>query len=130
MRATAVSACVALALTLSPAVARAASVPGTTCAVFGPDNVWNMDVSGLPVNSHSRTWKRSMAAGSTLLHPDFGAPPYGIPYTVVDGSHAKVSVSFQYASESDAGPYPFDANTPVEQGSDRHALMVGTDCVL
>jgi hypothetical protein len=26
--------------------------------------------------------------------------------------------------ESDPGPYPFDARTPIESGSDRHALIV------
>ena len=44
---------------------------------------------------------------SRKLHPDFGPSfgaqpaPYGIPITVVTGSHAKVRVQFQYASESD-----------------------------
>jgi hypothetical protein len=39
-----------------------------------------------------------------------------------------VHVRFQYASESDRGPYPFSARTPIEggprAGGDRHALMV------
>jgi hypothetical protein len=45
--------------------------------------------------------------------------------------HPKTTVDFDYAGESDRGPYPFDARTPIEGGSDRHALMVerGT-CVL
>ena len=62
------------------------------------------------------------------LHPDFGesgeAMPYGIPYTVVSSSHQKVTVDFQYADESDAGPYPFGPDTPIEGGSDRHAIMI------
>jgi len=33
-------------------------------------------------------------------------------------------VRFLYADESDPGPYPFDARTPIEGGSDRHAIMV------
>jgi hypothetical protein len=44
-----------------------------------------------------------MAAASTKLHPDFGGP-YGFPYTMVDNTHPKVSVTFLYASESDRGP--------------------------
>ena len=36
----------------------------------------------------------------------------------------KVKVDFVYADESDPGPYPFDADTPLEDGSDRHALIV------
>jgi hypothetical protein len=108
------------------------SVPGTSCAVFPADNVWNMDISALPVNAKSKMWKRSAHAGTTLLHPDFGPPNYGIPYDVVDGStHSFTSVRFQYKSESDRGPYPFDAATHVEGGSDRHALMIDSnDCTL
>jgi len=32
---------------------QAADVPGTTCSVFPADNVWNMDVRGLPVHRKS-----------------------------------------------------------------------------
>jgi len=61
--------------------------------------------------------------------------PYGIPFTVVDSSHPKVSVSFQYADESDRGPYPFGSDTPIEGGQDstgdRHAIMVeNSTCTL
>src|SRR5262245_34401495 len=49
-----------------------APVPGTDCTVFPADNVWNLNVSRLPVHRKSATWKRAMHAGSTRLHPDFG----------------------------------------------------------
>jgi hypothetical protein len=75
-----------------------------------------------------------------MLHPDFGPSgdpglPYGMPFTVVDGSHAKVTVGFQYAGESDPGPYPLGPDTPIEGGAsstgDRHALMLASDtCTL
>jgi hypothetical protein len=108
-----------------------AAVEGTTCQVFASDNVWHMDVSSLPIHAMSRTWKRAMHARSTDLHPDFGPPSYGIPYTTVDASQATVSVDFTYASESDPGPYPFGADTPIEGGSDRHAIMLdASDCTL
>ncbi len=60
---------------------------------------------------------------TTNLHPDFGpsgdpSNPYGMPYTVVPSGHPFVNVSFQYASESDPGPYPFGADTPIEGGQD------------
>src|SRR5438132_6007855 len=72
-----------------------------------------------------------MNSSSTNLHPDFGKPPYGLPFAVVDDTHATVHIKFQYASESDPGPYPFGPDIPIEQGSDRHALMVNKDsCVL
>jgi hypothetical protein len=108
-----------------------ASPPGTTCQVFPANNVWNADVSGLPVDSHSAAWLASMDASSTNLHPDFGQPPYGIPFAVEPDSYPKVSIKFKYKSESDAGPYPFGPDIPVEKGSDRHALVIDSDtCAL
>ena len=46
-----------------------------------------------------------------------------------------VNISFQYGDESDPGPYPFSASTPIEGGSgstgDRHAIMVNpSTCTL
>jgi hypothetical protein len=104
--------------------AGAAEVPGTDCTAFPQNNVWNTRVDALPVAEMSDVWLRSMNASSTDLHPDFGPPSYGIPFTTVGRAHDKVDVRFAYADESDPGPYPFDGRTPIEGGSDRHALMV------
>ena len=110
--------------------------PGApNCPVFPRNNVWHADVSKLPVNKRSAAWLASMHAGTSFLHPDFGpsggAMPYGIPYTTVSGSHRKVHVAFQYAGESDPGPYPLGPHTPIEGGQnasgDRHAIMVDRD---
>jgi hypothetical protein len=132
---------VAASLVALAAAAAAAPAPATSsvlraapldvpCQVLPADNVWNMDVSNLPVHPKSRTWKRSAHAGSARLHPDFGGP-YGIPYDVVDGAHPTVAVDFEYADESDPGPYPFGPDIHVEGGPDRHALMVNADtCTL
>jgi hypothetical protein len=103
--------------------------PGTSCPAFPANNVWNTPITSLPVDAHSATWLAAMAAGSTTLHPDYGPSgdprsPYGIPWTIVGPHTALTHVAFQYASESDRGPYPLTAATPIEQGSDRHALMV------
>ncbi len=73
--------------------------------------------------------------GSTRkIHPDWGAiPAYGIPYNVVPGSMAKYKLTFQYASESDPGPYPVSNKLAIEGGTwassnsgDRHVLMIDT----
>jgi hypothetical protein len=114
-------------------------VPGTHCPAFPADNVWNTPITGLPVDPHSASWLRSMAAGSTYLHPDYGpgggSSPYGIPWEIT-ASHPKlVKVRFSYGSQSNPGPYPFAASTPIEGGQnatgDRHALMVDpTTCRL
>ena len=133
-RALVIAAVLALAA-LQPASAeqsaRRAPVPGSSCRVFPSDNVWNMDISKLSVAKKNKVWKRSMHAGSTLLHPDFGPPNYGIPFDVVDASHPTVHVEFGYDDESDPGPYPFGPDIHVEGGSDRHANMIDRDtCTL
>src|SRR5205809_1119061 len=111
--------------------AAAAPPPSTTCSVFPSNNIWNTDISKLPVHARSTQWLASMAASTTKLHPDFGGPPYGFPYNVVGNAHPTETVSFQYASESDPGPYPVGADTLIENGSDRHALIVNRDtCTL
>jgi hypothetical protein len=109
------------------------NVPGTTCSSFPADAGWNTPVTGLPTDPRSGSWLAAMQSSGTDLHPDFGPSgdpnnPYGIPYVVVDSSTATTSVGFQYASESDPGPYPFGSTTPIEGGpaatGDRHAIMV------
>lgn len=117
---------------LAPVGAAAAAgtlLPGTDCPAFPADNVWNTPITGLPVAADSATWLASMAAATTDLHPDFGPSgnvrkPYGIPWLVVPAATVFTPIKFTYASESDPGPYPLTATTPVERGSDRHALMV------
>ena len=46
---------------------------------------------------------------------------------MVSGHQAKVTVQFQYADESDRGPYPITAHPPIEAGSDHHVLLVDRD---
>ena len=117
---------------LLPAPAGGQPPPGAgTCPLFPADDAWHADISRLPVHPRSGAWMASMGGPTQRLHPDFGpsgqAMPYGIPYAVVRASHQRVSVRFDYAEESDAGPYPFGPDIPVESGSDRHALMLDAD---
>ncbi len=59
---------------------------------------------------------------------DFGSyAGYGIPYQVVDGTTTLRTVTFDYADESDAGPYPIPAAPLVEGGSDHHLIAVDRD---
>jgi hypothetical protein len=123
----------------------AAAAPGTTvpgapnCPMLPADNVWNTDISQLPVNPRSAAWMRSMDSASTNLHPDFGPNqggyPFGIPYTIVNNSHPLVRIAFSDRPESDKGPYPFGPDTRIEggknAGGDRHAIMVNSQtCTL
>jgi hypothetical protein len=81
-----------------------------------------------------------MDSSTTDLHPDYGpgggkSSPYGIPWQIVKPSQKLVKVTFLYASQSDKGPYPFSASTPIEGGprsrGDRHAIMVNpSKCTL
>jgi hypothetical protein len=70
------------------------------------------------------------------IQPGFGPSydmqpaPFGIPITVVSSSHPKVSVWFQYATDSDQVRYPLGANTGFEVDGlygDRHAVVVDRD---
>jgi hypothetical protein len=128
-------------IALAGPAAAGTPVPGApNCPMYPSDNVWNTDISGLPVDAHSAAWLSSMGSATTHLHPDFGpsgdpSVPYGIPYTVVPPLTPKVFLTFDYAGESDPGPYPFSASTPIEGGAgstgDRHALMVDpSTCIL
>jgi hypothetical protein len=121
------------------AAGRGQLLPGTSCPAFPADNVWNTPITGLPVDKHSAAWLASMDSGATFLHPDYGpgggSSPYGIPWQITAPAPKFVKVRFEYADQSDRGPYPFSAATPIEGGSqasgDRHALMVDPDsCVL
>ena len=51
----------------------------------------------------------------------------GFRYTVVGSGTPRSNVSFEYADESDPGPYPIPANVQIEGGSDAHAILVDRD---
>jgi len=82
----------------------------------------------LPVAANSRELIRSIGLG-TGLHPDFGSGtwdggPVGIPFNVVSKKTHRVKLSFDYADQSDQGPYPIPRNVKLEYGGDRHGLML------
>jgi len=102
--------------------------------VFPIDNWWNQSVDHLPVDSRSDAIIASIGS-ETSLHPDFGpmwqGAPTGIPYILIPSDQPRVPVSFQYADESDPGPYPVPPDAPIEGGGaadgDRHVLMIDRD---
>jgi hypothetical protein len=67
----------------------------------------------------------------TLARAFWNGGPIGIPLTVVRGSQGRVRVRFEYADESDRGPYPIPRNVRIEGGrhsdGDRHAIVVDRD---
>jgi hypothetical protein len=102
------------------------------CPVFPPSNPWNERVDSLPAAADSQQVLATIGL-DTGLHPDFGSGlwdggPIGIPVTVVGAGTPRSRVSFEYADESDKGPYPIPASVKIEGGrqsdGDRHALIV------
>ena len=110
-----------------------------SCNVFAANNIWNMRIDQLPVAANSATLVSTVGT-AVRLHADFGSglwqgAPIGIPFITVSGTQTKYPATFQYASESDPGPYAVPLTAPIEGGSastgDRHAIAVDTDnCIL
>lgn len=121
--------------------------------LFPPDNWWNVDVRGAPVDSGSAAFIAYINnGGQRRLHPDLGGEvspgsvqTYGMPYAVVDGTQPRLTVDFVlYPNESDGVGVPFYP-VPVEaitephwieggepgnvdlRGQDRHLLIVDRD---
>jgi hypothetical protein len=115
-----------------------------TQRVFPISNWWNQDVSAAPLDTRSTEFINWIGGSSRQVHPDFGPPPYGIPYVVVAGDQARVPVTFGYAGESDTGipglpgyPIPDEARTQPHyiegdvpgggSSGDRHLLIIDRD---
>ena len=126
----------ASALLLGGGTASALRVPGAPrCTIFPANNAWNERVDALPVASDSAQLIASIGL-DTGLHPDFGSglyagQPIGIPYDVVSRTTPRSKVHFDYADESDKGPYPIPKTVHIEGGrastGDRHAILVDKD---
>jgi len=122
---------------IQPNTSPALSVPSISgCEIFPENNYWNTPIDSLPVHALSTTWVNAIGA-NTSFHMDFAAYEWnggdiGIPYNVVSGaSVTNYTVSFQYAGESDPGPYPLPVNPLIEHGCDRHIVTIDTDdCTL
>jgi hypothetical protein len=109
-----------------------------------PGHWWRQDISNAPVDPNSGAFIAFIGA-TRQVHPDFGPPPYGIPYVGVGDSQPRVPVTFTaYGSESDSGfggvigyPIPEEAKTQANfieggvpgggSGGDRHLLIVDRD---
>jgi len=120
--------------------------------LFPADNWWNLDITSAPIDTGSARYldfvsgrTPSNPTATRHAHPDFGPPPYGVPYVTVSLAQALVPVTFSpYGSQSDAGwpgaagyPIPPLAKTApnfIEGGvagggasGDRHLIVVDRD---
>jgi hypothetical protein len=111
---------------------------GDACTILPADNPWNEDISGFEVHPNSDAFI-AFIGNDTTLHPDFGTEwngaPNGIPYDIVPGDQPRVPVEFDYADESDPGPYPIPPDAQIEGGpdgdGDRHVIALDLDnCML
>ncbi len=111
---------------------------------FPADHWWNQDISTAPLEPQSDAFI-DYVGRTRALHPDFGPPPYGIPYVGVGGAEPRTPISFvDYGDESDRGfgsevgyPIPEAAKTQanyIEGGragggtdGDRHLIIVDRD---
>jgi hypothetical protein len=103
------------------------------CPIFPADNPWNTrvdDPTKFPVHPLWSTYQAKMSL-TTHLHPDWGdwsTDHYGIPWQTVPSTQSAVPMTFQYADQSDPGPYPFPPDAKVEggagSGGDMHVLVV------
>jgi hypothetical protein len=117
------------------------------------DNWWNVSVASAPVDPESDTLIHFISArtlanpgANRQMHPDFGPPPYGIPYIGVSDAEPLSPVTYVlYGSQSDVGapgaaagfPIPRAARTRanfIEGGvagggtsGDRHLIVVDRD---
>jgi hypothetical protein len=110
------------------------------CAVFpafqGPatarsaarQTAWNQDVSRSPIDANSSDYvdRITELGGNQVVHPDFGGNGrYGIPYATVGRDQRRVQVNVTgYPDESDFGRAPIPPWAPIENGSDRHVLVL------
>jgi hypothetical protein len=109
----------------------AATVKLTERLVFPIDHYWNKDISNEPVDPQGFKYIEAIGA-DVPLRADFTAPSgskagYGIPFQHVRADHKKVPVEFLWADESDPGPYPIPDNPLIENGPDKHLLVIDQD---
>ena len=108
-------------------------LPGAKrCPIFPRSSHWNQRVDRLPLHPRSASMVEAIGC-ARRAHADFGSGlhegrPIGIPYRVVGRGQRRVPVRFEYAKESDRGPYPLPRDVPIEGGrgsdGDRHVIVV------
>ena len=118
----------------------------TAYPIYAAGSWWARDIRDAPVDPDSDAILRFI--GGDSLHPDFGPPPFGIPYVTVSSSEPLVPVTFvAFGDESDDGapgrpgyPIPEAAKTEPNyiegavpgggSAGDRHLLVLDRDRLL
>jgi hypothetical protein len=104
-----------------------------SCPLTPSTSFWHADISSVPV--------APQFGGLGLEHRDVGGPqgrlrvrdvergPIRIPYTTVPATQPSVPVSFEYADESDPGPYPVPADAPIRVARARRAIGTSSSSI-
>lgn len=118
----------------------------TSYGVSAPGSWWARDIRDAPIDGNAGAILTFI--GGASLHPDFGPPPFGIPYMTVATAEPLVPVAFvEFPGESDDGapgrpgyPIPEAAKREpnfIEGGvpgggddGDRHLLILDRDRLL
>ncbi|MGH9210225.1 MAG: hypothetical protein ACRD2C_06025 [Acidimicrobiales bacterium] len=117
---------------MPPTTTTTAAPAPPDCRTFPADSHWHATVGDLPVHPQSASYVASIGP-EVEVRADFGAGtweggPIGIPVTEVEAGQPAVDVSFDYADESDPGPYPIPGDARIEGGpnsdGDRHVLVL------
>ena len=100
---------------------RRVGAPPPACPIFPKDHPVEparRQAAGRPPFGHATSARSALGAD---FHADFGSGrydggPIGIPYHGRRRGQPKVKVGFDYAAESDKGPYPIPPSVPIEGG--------------
>jgi hypothetical protein len=108
----------------------AASPPTTSCQVFPSDDIWNTDISTLPVHAQSAAWLSSMASATTRLHPTSEGRP--MDFVQRRRQHPPKGVGdVPLRERKRPRPVSLGADTRIENGTDHHAVIINRDtCTL
>ncbi|AOW77057.1 hypothetical protein A3Q34_09430 [Colwellia sp. PAMC 20917] len=114
-------------------------IQAADCDVFPQSNIWNKEITNVPVHKQSATWLNAIGKG-VKVHPDFGSNNFkdkaaGISVNYTNNNTPKHSVLFKYKAESDLVKYPIPEQVKIEGGAsskgDRHIISFDTDqCIL
>lgn len=92
--------------------------------------LWRRPVTSLSVHQKSGVWLNTIGS-SSRVHPDFSSSSYGagIPINLHRGAERLYHVEVLYKDESDLSPggYPIPQGAYVENGEDKHLIVVDPD---
>ncbi|HVT82931.1 MAG TPA: hypothetical protein VHM90_20000, partial [Phycisphaerae bacterium] len=91
--------------------------------VFPKDDLWNKDISKDPVDPASDAIIAKIGSNKPV-HPDWGTT-WGIPFQFIDAKTPRVTPKFEYADQSDKGPYPVPEKPLIEGITDPTSATEG-----